>query len=144
MTLTDSLKPFFLETAAELTGAARRLLMAKVVKQLGPGGQSQAAQELGCHRGTLRKGLHELESGLTGIDNYTARGRQPCEKPLPTLLEDLQAVVDRQSQNDPKFESTRLYGRKVSAKFGVNGLNRKVILTRNCPATKRSAKHSIS
>jgi hypothetical protein len=47
MKLTDSLKPIFLDTAAELTGAARRLFMAKVVKQLGNGGQSQAAPELG-------------------------------------------------------------------------------------------------
>jgi hypothetical protein len=85
--------------------------MAKVVKQLGSGGQSQAERELGFHRGTLRKGLHELDRGITCIDNYSARGRQPCEKHLPTLLEDLQAVVDGQSQTDPKFKSTRLYVR---------------------------------
>jgi Rhodopirellula transposase DDE domain len=111
MKLTDSLKPLFIDTAAELTGAARRLLMAKVVKQLGSGGQSQAEQELGWNRGTLRKGLHELESGVTCLDNYSARGRKPCETSLPRLLEDLQAVVDGQSQTDPTFKSTRLYVR---------------------------------
>jgi len=59
-----------IDTAAELTGAARRLFMAKVVKQLGSGGQSPAEPELSWNRGTLRKGLHELESGVTCIDNY--------------------------------------------------------------------------
>jgi hypothetical protein len=111
MKLTDSLKAIFIDTAANLTGAARRLFMAKVVTQLGPGGQSQAVRELGWNRGTLRKGLHELNGGVTCIDNYTARGRKPCETQLPTLLEDLQAIVDGQSQIDPKFKSTRLYVR---------------------------------
>lgn len=111
MKLTDSLKRIFLDTATELTGAARRLFMAKVVKQLGAGGQSQAAQELGWNRGTLRKGLHELNSGITCVDNYTGRGRQPCETHLPKLLADLKTIVDGQSQTDPKFKSTRLYVR---------------------------------
>jgi hypothetical protein len=111
MNLTDSLKQLFMDTAAELTGAARRLFMAKVVKQLGSGGQSQAAPELGWNRGTIRKGLHELESGITGIDNYTGRGRQPCETHLPERLADLKTIVDSQSQTDPKFKSTRLYVR---------------------------------
>jgi len=35
MKLTDSLKPLFIDTA-ELTGAARRLFMAKVVKPATP------------------------------------------------------------------------------------------------------------
>jgi len=49
--------------------------MAKVVKQLGFGGQSPAARELGWNRRTIRKGLHELDSGVTGKDNYTVRGQ---------------------------------------------------------------------
>jgi len=85
--------------------------MAKVVKQLGFGGQSPAARELGWNRRTIRKGLHELDSGVTGQDNYTARGRQSGETHLPELLEDLKAMVDGQSQTDPKFKSTRWYVR---------------------------------
>lgn len=109
MKLTDSLKRIFLDTATELTGAARRLFMAKVVKQLGAGGQSQAAQELGWNRGIIRKGLHELNRGIPCVDNYTGGGRQPCETHLPKLLADLKTLVDGQSQTDPKFKSTRLY-----------------------------------
>jgi hypothetical protein len=111
MNLTDTLKQIFMETAAELKGTARRLLMAKVVKQLGVGGQSQAARELGWNRGTRRNGLHELDSGITGVDNYSARGRKSSATHLPALLDDLKAIVDGQSQIDPKFKSARLYVR---------------------------------
>jgi hypothetical protein len=147
MNLTDSLKQLFMDPAAELTGAARRLFMAKIVKQLGNGGQSQAAQELGWNRGTLRKGLHELESGMTCIDNYTACGRQPCETPLPELLADLQALVDGQSQVDPKFQSTRLYVRLSVREIRhqlIEQKGYKAILIMNYPATKRFAKHLIN
>ena len=56
MELTDSLKALFVHTAQSLPGSARRLFMARTVKELGPGGQRQAERELGWNRGTLRKG----------------------------------------------------------------------------------------
>ena len=59
MELTDSLKTLFLETAEALKGSARRLFMARTVKELGPGGQRCAERELCWNRGTLRKGMHE-------------------------------------------------------------------------------------
>ena len=66
MELTDSLKTLFMETAQSLKGSARRLFMARTVKELGPGGQRCAERALGWNRGTLRKGTHELQSGLRG------------------------------------------------------------------------------
>ena len=39
MEFTDSLKTLFIETAHSLKGSARRLFMARTVKELGPGGQ---------------------------------------------------------------------------------------------------------
>ena len=39
MEFTNSLKTLFMETARSLTGSARRLFMARTVKELGPGGQ---------------------------------------------------------------------------------------------------------
>ena len=89
--------------------------MARVVKLLGEGGQSQAKRELGWDRDTIRKGLHELESGLRCIDNYGARGRKRAEEHLPNLLEDIRDIVDGQSQTAPSFESTRLYTRLSAA-----------------------------
>jgi hypothetical protein len=115
MELTDSLKTLFMETAQSLTGSARRLFMARTVKELGPGGQRCAERELGWNRGTLRKGTHELQSGFTCLDAFAARGRKRAEAHLPHLLLDLQAIVDSQSQADPQFRTTRLYTRLSAA-----------------------------
>ena len=46
MELTNSLKTLLIETAKALKGSARRLFMARTVKELGPGGQQRAAREL--------------------------------------------------------------------------------------------------
>jgi hypothetical protein len=64
MELTDELKQLFIKTADRLTGNARRVFMAQVTQVLGKGGQQRAEAELGWNRGTIRKGQHELDSGL--------------------------------------------------------------------------------
>jgi hypothetical protein len=115
MELTDSLKALFRDTARSLKGSARRLFMARTVKELGQGGQRRAERELGWSRVTIRKGTHELESGFTCLDACAARGRKPVEAHLPTLLRDMQAIVDSQSQTDPQFRTTRLYTRLSAA-----------------------------
>lgn len=115
MELTDSLKTLFMETAQALKGSARRLFMARTVKELGPGGQRCAERELCWNRGTLRKGMQELQSGFTCLDAFSARGRKRAEDHLPNLLPDIQAIVDSQSQADPQFRTTRLYTRLSAA-----------------------------
>jgi len=115
MDLTDSLKTLLIETAKALKGSARRLFMARTVKELGPGGQQRAARELRWGRMTIRKGLHELDSGVICIDAYGLRGRKRAEAHLPNLLTDIQAIVDSQSQADPQFRTTRLYTRLTAA-----------------------------
>ena len=115
MELTDSLKTLLIETAKSLKGSARRLFMARTVKELGPGGQQRAARELRWGRMTIRKGLHELDSGVICIDAFALRGRKRAEAHLPNLLMDIQALVDSQSQADPQFRSNRLYTRLTAA-----------------------------
>lgn len=115
MELTASVKQLLIETAKSLKGSARRLFMARTVKELGPGGQRRAAHELGWGRMTIRKGMHELDSGLTCLDAFSLRGRKRAEEHLPNLLHDLQALVDAQSQTDPQFRTTRLYTRLTAA-----------------------------
>ena len=79
--------------------------------ELGYGGQLLAQKELGWDRNTIRKGIKELSSGITCVDNYSARGRLKVEEHLPNLLEDIKKLVDSQSQTDPSFKSQRLYTR---------------------------------
>ena len=101
MELTDSLKSLFIVTAKSLKGSARRLFMARTVKELGSGGQRRAERELGWGRMTIRKGTHELESGFTCLDAFSVRGRKRVEAHLPHLVSDIRAIVDSQSQADP-------------------------------------------
>ncbi len=115
MELTASIKTMLIATAKALKGSARRLFMARTVKELGPGGQQRAARELGWGRMTIRKGMHELTSGVECIDAFTLRGRKRAEDHLPNLLTDIQAIVDSQSQTDPQFRTNRLYTRLTTA-----------------------------
>ncbi len=111
MELTNELKSLLMETAKQLKGSARRLFQARTVKALGPGGASLAERELGWNRKTIRKGRHEVESGITCVDAFKARGRKRAEDLLPHLLMDIRAIVDGQSQTDPQFKTSRLYTR---------------------------------
>ena len=115
MELTDSVKSLLIETAKSLKGSARRIFMARTVKELGVGGQRRAARELGWGRMTIRKGMHELDSGLRCVDAFALRGRKRAEVHLPNLLTDITAIVDRQSQTDPQFRTSRLYTRLTAA-----------------------------
>ena len=115
MELTDAVTGLLQDAAKQLKGSARRLFMARTVKQLGPGGQRRAERELGWNRGTIRKGMRELESGFAIVDAFALRGRKRAEERLPTLLADLIAIVDGQSQADPQFRTNRLYTRLTAA-----------------------------
>lgn len=113
--LTDSLKKLLKETAQQLKGAAKRKFIAQTVVCLGHGGQSKAERELGWNRVTISKGIKELNSGLTCVDNYWGRGRKKAEENLPNILEDIKNLVDSQSQIEPSFKSQRLYTRLSAA-----------------------------
>jgi Rhodopirellula transposase DDE domain len=113
--LTPSIKEILVETASKLKGSERRRFLAQIVSELGYGGQLLVEKELGWDRGTIRKGMKELESGITCIDNYQARGRKKAEEHLPSLLSDIKSIVDSQSQTDPSFKSEQLYTRLTAA-----------------------------
>jgi hypothetical protein len=115
MELADAHKGLLIEAARALTGSARRVFMARTVRELGPGGQRRAERELGWDRGTIRKGAHELARGVAVVDAFGLRGRKPAEARLPDLLADITAIVDGQSQADPSFRTTRLYTRLTAA-----------------------------
>jgi hypothetical protein len=115
MELTDSVTSLFIDTAKSLKGSARRSYMARTVRALGPGGQRRAARALGWSRVTIRNGTHELASGGTGLEAFSARGRQRADGHLPHLLTDLTAIVDSPSQAAPPFRTTRLYTRLSAA-----------------------------
>ena len=107
----ERLRETYEETARILKGSERRMFMAKIVESLGRGGQTYVERKLGWNRGTVRKGKHELETGIVCIDNFSARGRKRAEDHLPKLLDDIRDIVASQSQTDPTFRTSRLYTR---------------------------------
>jgi Rhodopirellula transposase DDE domain len=111
MEMTETLKELFKTTAGQLKGSERRVFMAKVARELGSGGQQQAVIELGWTHETIRKGRHELDSGIACVDGFNARGRKRIESKLPNLLQDIREIADPDSQTDGSFKSTRLYTR---------------------------------
>src|SRR5437588_6877419 len=115
MELTEAVKDLLVQTAKALKGSARRLFLARTVQALGKGGQRLAERELGWNRGTIRKGMREVEHGIVCVDAFSLRGRKRSEEHLPNLLIDLKAIVDSQSQADPQFRTNRLYTRLTAA-----------------------------
>ncbi len=114
MELSDEFKTLLIDTANRLKGSERRLFMAQTVQTLGIGGQRRAERELGWERKTIRKGTHELTTGITCCDAFHLRGRKSAEERLPNLCEDIKQIVDGQSQTDPQFRNNRLYTRLTS------------------------------
>ena len=129
--ITEKLKETFEETAKSLKGSERRLFMARVVKSLGRGGQSYAERELDWNRGLVRKGMHELETGIGCLDNFAGRGRKRAEEQFPSLLDDIGELADSYSQTDPTFRTTRLYTRLSAAAVRQRLMDEKGY----CPAT---------
>src|SRR5260370_5935702 len=109
MELTEEVKALLLNTAKDLSGSARRRFTARTVKALGEGGQRLAERELGWNRGTIRKGMHEVERGIECVDGFGLRGHKRSEDHLPNLLHDITPIVYGTTQTDPQPRTPRLY-----------------------------------
>jgi hypothetical protein len=103
--------PVLIDAAKTFRASQRRLFMAKTVAAMGRGGQIWAEARLGWNRETIRKGMHELRTGMTCVDAFSCRRRKPAEEHLPRLLDDIRSIADGQSQADPKFQTNRLFTR---------------------------------
>lgn len=107
--LPDGIRGALTYAANHLKGANQRMFMAETVCAIGDGGQRMAEKVLGWNRGTIRKGTHELRSGIYCLDNFSGRGRKTVEKHFPNLLEDISAIAEPKSQVDPTFRTTQIY-----------------------------------
>src|SRR3954468_1174541 len=107
--------PVPIDAAKAVKGGQKRVFMAKTVAAMGRGGQRWAQENLRWCRETIRKGAHELRSGMTCVDAFHCRRRKPAEEHLPRLLDDTRSIADGQSQADPKFQTDRLFTRISAA-----------------------------
>lgn len=136
MELTDGFKANIVATARMLRGSQRRLFMARTVRSLGVGGQRWAETEFGWNRVTIRKGMHELRSGITCCDAFAARGRLRAEEKLPDLLADIRDIAKGFSQTDPQFRNRRLYTRLTAEELRRQLIEQKGYQTAELPTPR--------
>ena len=109
--------------------------MARTVRDVFGGTAYRAEQELGWNRGTIRKGLHELASGVECIAGRRgATGRKPAEAHLPNLLSDIRDLLDSQSHTDARFRTNRLNTRMSAAEVRRQLHERKGYPVENLPS----------
>ncbi|MGI8945277.1 MAG: ISAzo13 family transposase [Thermoleophilaceae bacterium] len=95
----------FRALAGELNERQRRLWAASEARAAGRGGIAATARATGVSVPTIRKGIAELESGErldAGRVRRPGGGRQPLTDVDPTLLKDLQRLLDEGCRGDPE------------------------------------------
>jgi len=115
MELTEAVKATFKDAARKLTGAAKRAFTAQVALDYFDGSARKTERAMGWGRVSIQRGLETLATGVPYQDNYGARGRKPIAVQRPHLVEDIHALLEGQTQADPKFQTTFQYSR-VSAR----------------------------
>ena len=119
--LSEEVKGILKNAAPKMTGAPRRAYLAEVTLELCDGNARQAERVFGWGRGTIKKGLREVATGIRCVEYYAGRGRKKTEDRHPQLVAAIRRVVDPKSQADPKFQTpfayTRITARAVRAEL---------------------------
>lgn len=138
MELTAAACVLLQETAKTFKGSRRRRFIAQTVEAFALS-QRQAQLQLGWSRDTVRKAQHELRSGITCTDNFSARGRKPAEFHLPHLFADITDLVKDHLQTDPTFQSTGLYCRLSAPEVRQQLIRRKGYTDEQLPCVQTIA-----
>ena len=107
--LTEQQMMTMKDAARKLTGVKRRAFQAQVTLDYLHGSARRAETVFGWSRKTVELGLNELRTGITCVDNFSARGNRRTEQKLPRLEQDIRALAEPESQVDPKFQSPFQY-----------------------------------
>lgn len=113
--ITEKLKRTLKYAAKKLKKEKKRAYMAEVTNEYFDGSPYKAERYLGWCRKAILLGQHELRRGIICIGNYSARGRPKTEEVLKNLTKDIEAIVEEESQTDPKFQTKKRFC-KISAK----------------------------
>ena len=113
-TLTEQQIATIKDAAGKLTGAKRRAFQAQVTLDYLDGSARRAERLFGWYHKTVELGLHELRTGITCLDNFSARGNRKTEEKLPQLEHDIRSLAEPESQQDPKFQSPFQYTRMTA------------------------------
>ena len=103
--LTKEVIASFKDAARKLTGPKRRAFEAQVTLDYLDGNIWKAEKVFGWSHHIVALGLNELRTGITCIDNSSARGNRKTEAKSPEWEADIRALAEPESQTDPKFQS---------------------------------------
>ena len=134
--LTEQVIETIKSATQKLTGYRRRQFQAEVADQYCDGHPRQAETVFGWGRAAVRLGLHERRTGIRCVDDYSSRGRHRTEDKFPALTAEIQALVEPETQADPKFQTPLAYTR-MTAKAVHEQLTAKAAQTsRTVPAER--------
>jgi len=110
------------DAADKLNGVGRRAFQAQVVLDHCNGNISHAKTLFGWNQPTLRRALHERETGEI-IPDRPRKGRTTFSEKLPNLQHDIRSLVDPNTQTHPQFKTDFRYTR-MTAKAVLEALVR--------------------
>ena len=144
MQLTEDLRKLVDFATEQLKGSALRRFMAQVVRELGRGGQRRAQEQFGWSRDTIRKGEHELSTGVECIDGRCG-SRASVDDRLPNLKADINELVECWSQTDPRFRTPQRYSKLTVSQVAKRLVHDKGYDDRQLPSneTIRKLMHAL-
>ena len=122
----DAIGERFRALAGELNERQRRLWAAAEARSAGRGGIAAVARATGMAVETIRIGVRELESGESlepGRVRRPGGGRKPLTESDPTLLSDLERLLEADTRGDPEslLRWTAKSVRQLAAALGERG-----------------------
>lgn len=88
---------------------ARRRAMGDVTLSLLDGKARVAEDVFGWSRATVLLGMNEFRTGITCLNDLSARRRPKFEEKEPRLLAEIREIMEPVSQADPRLRTTFLY-----------------------------------
>lgn len=137
MELTAAVRDTIKSAARKLTGFRRRQFQAEVAQQYCGGSARRAERLFGWGRAAVETGLAEWRTGIRCLDDFSTRGRRRSEEQRPKLAERIHALVEPESQADPKFQTplafTRITAKAVREQLLAQGLSGPSVLRSRRP-----------
>lgn len=133
--LTESVTETILSAARKLTGFRRREFQAEMTIKYCNASARRAEQVFGWGREAVNTGLNERRTGIRCLENFSARGRPKSEEAHPELVQQIHALVESESQADPKFQTPLAYTR-LTAKAVHEQLNAQAGADSTVPAER--------
>lgn len=102
----------------------RRRAMGDVTISLLESKERVAEDVFGWNRDTVEMGINELRTGVSCVNELSARQKPKTEEKYPGMLNDIQEIMDPRSQAEPRLRTTLLYT-NLTAQAVFNALREK-------------------